>query len=1084
MTSGSSSSNFFTAGGTLPANAPSYVKRLADDELFHYIMAGEFCYVLTSRQMGKSSLMTRTSKRLLDAGVKSASIDLTQTGTVESEDEWYKGVLTQIKRRLGLSLDPVIWWEARKGIPNIQKFIEFFEEILFEVKESVAIFIDEVDITLKLDFRDNFLSGIRAIFNARAENSNLRRITFVLLGVASPSDLIKDRNRTPFNIGQEILLKPFNRQDAIVLENGIEKTFPGFGKKILDRIFYWTNGHPYLTQKLCQSVVEHSYKQVGKREIDLLVDKLFVSAEASRESNLRFVRDNILNHPKQEQEEILKIYKALLRGKTVRENKNSLVQNQLKLSGLAMADHGYLVVSNKIYRNVFDKRWVNRNIAADRSRRSYRWATAILMTIVVFLASVIYYDAIALPKRAQSHIDNLAIYKDDRGIQHLADLFQMKPYIFPNEYEYKAKDTFFNTFGSWDEQKTLIEIVPDEPYPLPEDYKAVIHGLYTSLADVDNSGQTTKLLVVMYESLKEMGMQNEIICQEIGFWLEARKSSVENNLDDALAKYTAAINLNLQNPATLFERARINTRLGDYDSALRDYEQVIAIVPKSSIEPTEAPTPTTSSTPVKASLTGFTQIISPTISFETSVPVTPLTTSSISETSEVGHVTIQTSLTPTLTFELTSTPTFVPTVTPSITPIPELVQSKFLTLGQRIAAVRNDINQNADFYLYFFQFGQVSFPTLAANVPILIPTSSPTITPSPTLQTRSELLYYMIVLDASEKMKESFNGRSKWDAALESVNIIIEGLDANANYGLVVVGGSNTSTTLDPCREPSTATTPFISKENLQTRVGQLQPAGGGSLHTAFRVANNQLQSLPSGTIKTLIFITGSSDNCESRDEWNDLEKLIQLPNVAGLHSEILILEENTGLIIRSIAERISGISRNVNAQAPQDTAALQQSYRSVISNVTAYIENEVLASATQTSKTATAIFVSAIPPTRTPIPSPTATFVPSTPTVTPSVNLLSVDYLGTGEGCQVNITLQVSGSPATGNFHVWNAFYSPEGDVYATITLPIGNYNYQVGLGGNGNPEYYRHEVWFEYNGISSNRLSNLVCPGLTPFP
>ena len=47
--------DFFIAGGTLPPDTPSYVKRPADDELFKLALAGEFCYVLTSRQMGKSS---------------------------------------------------------------------------------------------------------------------------------------------------------------------------------------------------------------------------------------------------------------------------------------------------------------------------------------------------------------------------------------------------------------------------------------------------------------------------------------------------------------------------------------------------------------------------------------------------------------------------------------------------------------------------------------------------------------------------------------------------------------------------------------------------------------------------------------------------------------------------------------------------------------------------------------------------------------------------------------------------------------------------------------------------------------------
>ena len=103
MTTDPQVSEFFTAGGTLPPDAPSYVQRPTDDELFRLVTAGEFCYVLTPRQMGKSSLMIRTAQRLSKEGVKSAIVDLTQIGTVQSEDQWYKGILTQIARRLRLT---------------------------------------------------------------------------------------------------------------------------------------------------------------------------------------------------------------------------------------------------------------------------------------------------------------------------------------------------------------------------------------------------------------------------------------------------------------------------------------------------------------------------------------------------------------------------------------------------------------------------------------------------------------------------------------------------------------------------------------------------------------------------------------------------------------------------------------------------------------------------------------------------------------------------------------------------------------------------------------------------------------------
>jgi len=73
--------DYFKAGGTLHLSSPSYVRRAADDELFRQALAGQFCYVLTSRQRGKSSLMIRTAERLREAGVQTSIVDLSGLGT-------------------------------------------------------------------------------------------------------------------------------------------------------------------------------------------------------------------------------------------------------------------------------------------------------------------------------------------------------------------------------------------------------------------------------------------------------------------------------------------------------------------------------------------------------------------------------------------------------------------------------------------------------------------------------------------------------------------------------------------------------------------------------------------------------------------------------------------------------------------------------------------------------------------------------------------------------------------------------------------------------------------------------------------
>ncbi|MBW3587198.1 MAG: AAA-like domain-containing protein, partial [Cyanobacteria bacterium 0813] len=248
---------------------------------------------------------------------------------------------------------------------------------------------------------DDFFALIRCCYNKRAHNSEYQRITFALLGVATPSDLISDATRTPFNIGLPIELHGFSLQEALPLAKGFEGQVDN-PQEVLKEILDWTGGQPFLTQKLCKLILHH-VKSLASASIisdstdesrtenfttnQLLINEIVQSHiidnwESSDEPvHIKTIRDRLLRSPHRASR-LLGLYQKILppcdppqppliRGEKMPElpllsggggiwADDTPEQTELRLSGLVVKRAGKLTVSNRIYAAIFSHNWVEK----------------------------------------------------------------------------------------------------------------------------------------------------------------------------------------------------------------------------------------------------------------------------------------------------------------------------------------------------------------------------------------------------------------------------------------------------------------------------------------------------------------------------------------------------------------------------------------------------------------------------------------------------------------------------------------------------------------------------------------------------
>ena len=380
---------FFSVGSPLHAVKAGYIRRQADDLLVEAVNAGRFVHVLAPNRSGKSSLIAATVARLENDNLRVAVLDLEQNVPRDSETDagrWYYNLAYRLLRQLRIRLDLQEWWQDKSMLGNSQRLLEFYTElILGQVEERIVVFIDGLQLIEQLPFADHLLASVRAAHDTRSLDPDFSRLTFVLVGECDPLTLAPDPLQSPFSVAQAITLGDFEREQLELFTT--ELNLPAEdASRALDRIYYWTSGHPYLTQKLARAISRADIDGDLDEAIDhLVVQQVSGRAATRNEPHLSHIHRRVVSDP--EREALLNLYGRIRKGVEVATDLGSSVQRKLLAMGLVVLEPGgSLQIRNRLYEAVFSARWANENLPSH-----WRFVAYVAAIILVMLAVPFWY---------------------------------------------------------------------------------------------------------------------------------------------------------------------------------------------------------------------------------------------------------------------------------------------------------------------------------------------------------------------------------------------------------------------------------------------------------------------------------------------------------------------------------------------------------------------------------------------------------------------------------------------------------------------------------------------------------------------
>ncbi|UST93779.1 AAA-like domain-containing protein [Pseudomonas siliginis] len=339
-------------------SSEQYIERAADRQLRNVINGmGRPPYVLVARQMGKTNLLINMKRERTEDLV----LYLDLSNRFDSARLWFRNVIDML-----IEFDPDVFDQhlslIRKqreslGLEANVEYDRHLRMLLRSTSKKLVIVLDEIDSLVGCSYSDVVLAQVRSMYFNRVNFPEYMRLTYVLSGVAEPSDLIKNKDISPFNIGEKIYLEDFSRKefDEFVCKVGLP-----FSKEVSERIFYWVDGNPRMTWDVCSELEDIllSGSELNSVVVDALVAKMYL--QEFDKAPIDHIRTLVENDSQ--------IRNAII---SIRYNKSEFPEDKIKsrlfLAGITKTVGGELSIKNRVIDSALSDRWIEHVTSAHQS---------------------------------------------------------------------------------------------------------------------------------------------------------------------------------------------------------------------------------------------------------------------------------------------------------------------------------------------------------------------------------------------------------------------------------------------------------------------------------------------------------------------------------------------------------------------------------------------------------------------------------------------------------------------------------------------------------------------------------------------